>query len=138
MASLFPDLPVLGAAMVRAQPKGPTKLDIKVLKVKTTMSRWNDCRAIVDKRDGGKCRVCKKPVVKTIALDPKRAEHHHLCKRRKEKALLTDARNVILVHLSCHQKLEKHDLIPVGAHFELNHAFFIDADAPLTFRKATK
>ncbi len=88
------------------------------------------------KRDAGKCRVCKKPVVKTIALDPKRAEHHHLCKRRKEKALLLDPRNVILVCLRDHQRLEKHDLIPAGAHFEFNGKFFLDADTPLTFRKA--
>lgn len=115
MASLFPNLPTLNGQPGRACPKpSMTRLDEKVDKDAKADKAWDDCKKTVDKRDGIKCRCCKQRTVVTIELDPKRSEHHHIVKRRKEKGLLTDPRNVIRVCLKCHQKLEKHQLSIIG------------------------
>ena len=116
--------------------KGKTRLEEKVEKDAAADQAWALCLRVVDARDGLKCRCCHHRVVVTLELDPKRSEHHHLVKRRKEKALLTDSRNVIRVCLRCHQKLEKRLLHPIGkaVHmFELNGKKYLNADRPLVF-----
>ncbi len=120
----------------RANSKGKSRLEVKVEKGKASDKAWEDCKRIVDKRDGMKCRFCGVRVVRTLELDPKRAEHHHIARRAKEKALLTDPRNVVLVCLACHQKLTKHLTQIIGRAVDMfEHAGkkFLSADKPLQF-----
>lgn len=137
----FEGLPTLAEmnATRRAVPKYEMKsrLDAKVEKTKNADKAWDECKKAVDARDAGKCRICRKKVVKTIAFDPKRAEHHHLVKRRKEKALLTDQRNVLLVHLACHEKAERSKIHPIqkaSDMFALNGTSFVNADNPIEWK----
>ena len=117
-----------------------SRLDDKAEKDKATDKAWEACKLAVDERDRGKCRVCLRRVVKTLALDPKRAEHHHLCRRSKEKALRLDSRNIVLVHLACHQLIERHKLEPVQKDvlkFQLAGVSYVNADYLIEFKKAT-
>jgi hypothetical protein len=128
-------------AMRRDFSKGKTRLEVKVEKVAAAEIAWTLCKKAVDLRDGLRCRCCKRRLVVTLELKPWRSEHHHLVKRRKEKALLTDPRNVIRVCLRCHKQLEAHEREPFGKAtdmFTLNGTRVLNADRPLTFSPAKK
>lgn len=136
MASLFPHLQTLNGQPGRACPKpSMSRLDEKVEKDAKADKAWDECKKAVDKRDGMKCRCCKQRMVVTIELDTKRSEHHHIVKRRKEKGLLVDQRNVLRVCLRCHQKLEKHKLTIVGKQADMfefpdgSGKYFLNADS---------
>lgn len=114
-----------------ALPKGPSRLDQKAEKDKQADKAADAFRAAVWKRDGGKCRKCGATVAKTLELMPKQGHVHHLAKRSKVKALLTDVRNGILLCATDHQEVEHKRLFIVtsgkGSLFELDGQWFIDA-----------
>ncbi len=111
-------------ARPRAVPKHElkTRLDEKVAKDKDADKAWEVCKKAVDARDG------------------MRAEHHHLVTRR-EKALLHDPRNVLLVCLADHERLERNKLIPVqtaALMFAFAGRSLVNANHPLAFKKTVK
>lgn len=117
-------------------PKGPGRLERKEAKDKASDKAWDACTRAVDVRDGKKCRCCKHKVEKVIELTPKRAEHHHIVRRRKVAALRTDVRNVLLLCFRCHEKVTKHQLHIIGKAsemFELDGQKYLNADKPLRF-----
>lgn len=72
------------------------------------------CYAQVEARDGNKCRVTG-AYLQPGAVDPKvRREHHHLVKRSRDKILIDDPRNVILVSASAHRLITDGWLIVEG------------------------
>jgi hypothetical protein len=129
------NLPTLAEmrARPRAQPKGQSRIEAKVEKDKSGEKAAEAYRAEVWKRDGGRCRCCGRVVVKSLELRPDRGEVHHLTRRAKVKALLTDPRNGILVCLlPCHQGLTHHEISIVGKAadmFELAGTKFLDASS---------
>jgi hypothetical protein len=96
---------------------------------------WRRCCAEVDRREGWKCRVCNRRVVKTLTLCPERAEHHHLVGRRLlPRALHCDPRVVVLTCAYCHWKLTRHELLVTAATcYQVEGRSYPDADGPLTF-----
>lgn len=120
--------------------KGKTRLEVKESREADTDKAWEECKRTVDKRDRMRCRCCGRKVVKTIELQGNRAEHHHIVRRKKEPKLLTDARNVMLLCLECHQKVTRHKLHIVGkasSLFEFNGQKYLNAyDKALEFKEA--
>ena len=111
------NLPTLAEAQQtrRAVPKHAmtSRLDAKTAADKDDAKLLREWAKFVRLRDGGKCRVCKVKTVTTLELHPRRGEAHHL-RPRSCLVTRTDVRNGIWVCLSCHQKLTKHQLFPLG------------------------
>lgn len=119
----------------------PTRLDEKTAKDVDDTKAWEACKKRVDKRDKYQCRKCERKVVYTLELQGNRAEHHHLARRAKEPALLTDERNVLLVCCACHQQITRRRWHIIGTAAQMfTHAGqrYLDARKPLQFRKAEK
>lgn len=136
------NLPTLAEVNARPRPcpKGPSRVELKAAKDKSADRAWEECKAIVWRRDGGKCRRCGRHVVKSIELIPQRGEVHHIKRRAKVKALLTDPRNCLLVCLlPCHEGLTQNKFSIVGpesAMFEVSGHRYLDATSlKLTFIK---
>lgn len=127
------DLPTLADRPRPNLQKGPTRVEAKAAKDKGADKAAEEFRAAVWKRDGGKCRCCGRTVVKSLELRPDRGEVHHVSPRSKEKALLTDPRNGILVcALPCHQDLTHHELSIVAkasGMFTLSGKSYINASS---------
>lgn len=113
--------------MARAHDAGAAKkADEKQL------SAW---RREVSTRDKGKDRCTGKRVVKTIALDPNRAECHHVA-GRADDAVRYDRRNGILLSLATHCQVEENKLRIVGTKFfTVNGKKYIDCDHAVRFIK---
>ena len=114
-------------------PKGVTRIARKVEADKVSEKDAAAFRRAVWARDKV-CRCCGRKVIKTLALVPNRGEVHHLVRRSKAKALLTDRRNGILLCLEpCHRQVTTHDLVIVGHAadmFELNGQRYLNTDSP--------
>lgn len=133
------DLPTL---VTRPRPnlaKPASRVEVKAAKDKSDDKAWDECKRIVWARDSGKCRHCGRVVVKTIELIPQRGEVHHIVRRAKAKALLTDPRNCLLVCLHpCHQGFTHHEIAILGRAkqtFTLDGKSYLDASQPLRFIK---
>ena len=74
------------------------------------LARWADQ---VRYRDRERCRVCGVKTVRTIALDPKRGEAHHIVSRTNPVTRY-DVRNGLHVCLRHHQQLTRHRLFVSG------------------------
>lgn len=127
------DLPTLADRPRGSFQKGPSRVEEKTVKGKSDGKAWEECRRIVWARDGGKCRCCGRVVVKSLELRADRGECHHIVRRAKAKALLTDPRNVVLVCLlPCHEGLTHHEIAvfgPASAMFDLDGARYLDASS---------
>ncbi len=98
---------------------------------------WEACKKAVDRRDKHRCRACKRKVVATLTRCPERAEHAHLVSRKKESALMHDARNVLLLCHECHSKFDRHKLSVIqvaGSMFHFDGRSLINAEHPLEFK----
>jgi hypothetical protein len=100
------------------------------------LEKW---RIACRKRDRNRCRVCGRKVEVTLKRIPKRAECHHI-EPRANKALRHDVRNGLTVHLSCHELLQRRELVIVQdkAHLftlEPNGKVFWNADHPMEFKR---
>lgn len=132
------DLPTLETRPKPNLSKPISRVEQKAAKDKSEDKAWEECKRVVWARDGGKCRSCRRVVVKTIELIPQRGEVHHITRRAKAKSLLTDPRNCLLVCLHpCHEHLTHHELAIIGT---ANQVFtgedgktYLDASCPLTF-----
>lgn len=133
------DLPILASQPRLAQPKPITRLANKLSKNAAFDRGWERTKAIVNRRDEMRCRVCGCRTLITLELTARRAEHHHLVRRAKAPELLTDPRNVLLVCCACHEKLTHHELEPVQRAsdlFTLDGKRCLNADRPtITFVK---
>ena len=134
------DLPTLATRPKPNLAKGASRVEVKAAKDTNCDKAWEACKSIVWKRDHGKCRACGRVVVKTIELVPQRGEVHHIVRRTKAKALLTDPRNCVLVCLHpCHERLTHHELAIIGTAKQVftgeDGRTYLDASYPLTFIK---
>jgi 5-methylcytosine-specific restriction endonuclease McrA len=77
------------------QPKPVARLVEKLKKALESDRQWRKVCREVDRRDGGKCRVCK------------RAGNHHHHLRRRSRGGVHEAENVVLLCADCHR--QEHD-----------------------------
>lgn len=80
-----------------------TRLDVKGAKDKDDAKQLEDWKRAVRLRDKGRCRVCGIKTIKTLELNPKRGEAHHVASR-KDKAVRYDVRNGLHCCCACHEK----------------------------------
>jgi hypothetical protein len=123
----------------RAVPKHalPTRLDTKAAADQDDAQQLEAFRRAVVHRDRGRCRVCGCRTVKTLALDPKRREVHHICSRTNPVTRY-DPRNGITVCHRDHRRLTAHHLFVIGKASEMFQAgkvpkWYLDASCPLQF-----
>jgi hypothetical protein len=136
MALNLPTLAEMDASRPRCQPKGASRLQVKAAADKEDAKQLADWRRAVWIRDNGKDRLTGRNVVKTLALDPKRGEVHHVA-GRADQAVRYDRRNGVLLSLATHQKVEQNELRIVGTKwFRVGKKRYIDCDFPVKFVKA--
>lgn len=84
--------------------------------------------ALVDHRDGWRCRICAVHTVHPmLALHAGYSfEHHHIRKRSTHPELRTDPANIVLLCASCHAAVERKEVRIIGT----------NADGPLEFTRA--
>jgi hypothetical protein len=137
----FANLPTLAeiSATRRAVPKHElrSRLDEKTTSDKDDARQLEAFRRAVVQRDRGRCRVCGCRTVKTLALDPKWREVHHLISRTNPVTRY-DPRNGITVCHADHRRLTSHRLFVVGTASEMFQAgkvpkWYLNADGPLQF-----
>lgn len=114
-----------------AHPKGATRLEDVASEQRQAKKSSREARAAVWKRDEGKCRCCGVSVERSLSYTPKQGQVHHVAKRSKFRALLTDVRNLILLCARCHEDVERKRIYLVavgkGSMFTLDGQQFIDA-----------
>jgi 5-methylcytosine-specific restriction endonuclease McrA len=77
-----------------------TRLTDRTAEKRAEDKHWHDvCRA-VDARDGMRCRACGRKVVRTLARQVDRLEHHHVIPRSLGGQ--DEAKNVANICLECH------------------------------------
>ncbi len=128
-------------AKVNARPHATPKyamtsrLDVKDAKDKDDEKKLEAWKREVRVRDKGRCRVCGIKTVKTLELDPKRGEAHHIASR-KEKVVRHEIRNGLHCCLSCHEKftLGKLFIAQAAKHlFVIGQTTYINASKKVTF-----
>lgn len=128
-------------AEVNATPRAVQKsamvsrLDVKEAKDKDDEKKLEQWKRDVRLRDKGRCRVCGIKTIKTLELDPKRGEAHHIASR-KDKAVRHDIRNGLHTCLSCHQKITAGKLFihQIAKHlFKVGTQAYIDGSKKVTF-----
>jgi hypothetical protein len=133
------DLPTLADIQTqrRATPKHAmtSRLDAKTAATKDDAQQFEAFRRAVVHRDRGRCRVCGCRTVKTLALDPKRREVHHLVSRTNPVTRF-DPRNGITVCHRDHRRLTAHHLFVIGTAAQMFQAgkvpkWYLDASCPL-------
>lgn len=87
----------------------------------------------VKHRDGWRDRRTGARLLRTLNLDPNRAEAHHLVSR-EVRALRYDPRNGITLSLATHVAVERGELRIVGtAWFQIDGVSYVNASAPVRF-----
>lgn len=111
-----------------------TRLDVKAAADKQDTRKLEVWRGLVYARDKFTCRCCGVKVIRTLNLDPKRAEAHHV-KRRDELAVRYDVRNGLTLCLSCHQKVTHYLLRIIATKFFMKgKTRYVNASAPVMFK----
>jgi len=117
----------------------PTKLDRAIASKAARLldKRKLDAWAVAVKtRDRWKDRRTGVKVFRTRALDPLRAEAHHIASR-DDRAVRYDVRNGVTLSLESHELVERHILVIVGTKwFTKAGTRYINGTAPVTFRGA--
>lgn len=136
---LFDSLPTLGEiqGLRRAVPKYAEKSRLQAKREKTTDHRktWDAVTREIWMRDHGRDRLTRRKVKKTIALDPLRGEVHHVVSR-DDRAVRYDRRNLLLLSLETHGRVERHELRIVGTHwFTINGKTYVNTEYPVRFEK---
>jgi predicted restriction endonuclease len=129
------DLPYLSDEQRKRRPnaKPRSRLEEKVALQRDTSRLDIGFRLAVWRRDQGRCRVCGVKVKRTLELDPVRGEVHHI-RRREHMATRFDARNGLLVCLTCHSQFKARTLDVIGKAtdmFTLEGRKYLNADRPL-------
>jgi hypothetical protein len=138
----IPDLPTMAEVAARrgATPKHavPTKLDRAVAKKAAAREDEQKLAAWalqVKTLDHWKDRKTGQRVTRTRALDPLRAEAHHIVSRSDE-AVRYDIRNGLCLSYATHDAVERNQLQIVGTKFfTVGGVRYIDGRAPVTFKE---
>lgn len=124
----------------RAKPKGaePSRLQVKVANAKDERKEEAAWKTAVWKRDGGKCRWCRREVRRCLDLVPDRGEVHHVS-GRVVREIRWDRRNGALLCAACHERVtgkvaEKH-VIESTHTFAVDGIAYINADKPVKFTR---
>jgi ribosomal protein L37AE/L43A len=111
------DLPTLADEQTRrrATPKYaiPTRLEEKIAADKTDAKALEQWAHAVRRRDRERCRVCGIRTVRTLELDPRRGEAHHIVSRTNP-VIRVDVRNGLWTCGKCHSLLTRHKLFVIG------------------------
>lgn len=122
----------------RACQKGASRLQVKAAKVSDEGKEERRWRREVWVRDGGKCRWCKRNVLKTLAHVPERGEVHHI-EGRANRATRFDRRNGLLLCGSDHERVTgrvaERFLIVSTKTFTLDGETYLNADHPVRFKR---
>src|ERR1051325_3962722 len=98
----------------RSFPKPVPLLVTRMERDRTLDRAWQALCRTVDARDGYRCRVCHRHLVRTLRLCADRLERHHLESRALVPSLRLESKNVICVCALCHLQLTRHELEPTG------------------------
>lgn len=126
------------------QPKGRSRLEVKDTHDKAEDSALDVWRNACGERDKQRCRCCGRKVEKSIAATPKQRQTHHLTRRAKFKALLTDVRNGLTLCKKCHERVtgRVNDKLFVtqkaGDMFVHEGISLLNGDNPVTFEEMAK
>lgn len=118
-----------------AKSEMDTRLDVKSAKDKDDEKQLDAWRKGLRLRAKGRCQHCGIKTVKTLALDPKRGEGHHLV-GRADKALRYDLRNGLHLCLKCHTAITTGKLFvqQLAKHlFKLGDRTLVNGAKPVTF-----
>ncbi len=140
--TLFPNIPTMDDPEVQKARAASLKKGSKLARAHDASAAKKDdekklaaWRRDVSTRDKGKDRYTGKRVLKTISLDPNRAECHHVESRANQDTRY-DRRNGLLLSLHSHCLVEENKLRIVGTKFfTVNGRKFIDCDHPVRFVK---
>lgn len=118
-----------------ATPKAAmvTRLDEKDAKDKDDEKQLNAWRKALRERAKGRCQKCGVKTIRTLELNTKRGEGHHIV-GRANKALRYDSRNGLHLCLRCHSLFKAGKLFvqQIVTHmFKANGATHIDGSKPL-------
>jgi len=119
-----------------ALPKGSTKLDRAIAKKAARLDDAKQLRAwahAVKTRDHWRDRKTGRRVLRTLSLDPDRAEAHHIVSK-DDYAVRYDCRNGLCLSLATHLAVETGRLRIEGtAWFTVGGRRYVDASAPVRF-----
>lgn len=122
-----------------SKDKIPTRLEEKTEAIVDEKKLEAACKKRVWTRDKSLCRVCGCKVLKSLALQPKRGETHHIV-GRADQAVRFDPRNRVLVCATDHEAIERHRIVIIGTARQMFTAYdgkaYLNADTPLTFKRA--
>lgn len=90
-------------------PKPTPRLVDRMAKKRDDEQRLREFREAVWRRDEGKCRMCGRKVVKTLALVPERGEVHHLRGRRVAPEDRYNVKRAVLLCLEDHGRIQRHE-----------------------------
>lgn len=123
-------------AVRRSGPKPSTKLDRAIANKTARLDDATQLRVwalAVKTRDQWKDRKTGVRVLRTLTLDPLRAEAHHI-EPKGNRATRYDVRNGICLSLETHLRVEQNRLRIVGSRFFVKGGVrYIDGSAPVTF-----
>ena len=107
-------------------PKPVSRARQKAARRASTTAQRRDVYRLVELRDGMKCRACGIRLLKTVELDLKRVEHHHI-RGRGGKDSETTA-NILCLCLGCHQQ----------RHVERSLSITGNADSTVVFERGER
>lgn len=88
------------------------------------------CYAAVNKRDENTCRVTGARLQPGAVNPDARREHHHLVKRSRDRGLIDDPANVILVSATAHRLIEDGWIVVEGRRADTVLRFHWRTDTP--------
>jgi ribosomal protein L37AE/L43A len=103
------------SAVRRAVPKHElrSRLDEKTATDKDDAKQLQVWARAVRARDKETCRVCHRKTLRTLELDPRRGEAHHIVSRTNP-VIRVDVRNGLWTCGRCHSLLTRHKLFVIG------------------------
>lgn len=121
------------------QPKGPSRLQVKMVKAFSDVQQLKVWRGQVYERDTYRCRKCLTRVQRELTRNAKRAEAHHVLSRTVKETRY-DVRNGLTTCAECHEQLTgrvAEKWIVIGTKFFLTATGrrCIDATAPVVFKR---
>lgn len=118
-------------------PKAKSRLEVKADAKPLTRVDEKAFRQEVIARDGMRCRMCGKKVIKTLARVPERLEIHHIHGRTGD--LRFDSRAALVLDARCHERVtgrvsERWIIVPTKT-FTTRQGVFTDARAKVRFER---
>ena len=136
------NLPTLGQMGRCATPKHQivTRREEHAEKRKADDKQMAAWRKAVAKRDGDKCRWCRRKVVETLERLPEQAQTHHATPR-EHRPTRYDVRNGIRLCGTCHDRITgtvgEKAVIVAGKTFEIDGRSYPDMSGPVNFKVIT-